>query len=67
MDVLIDGLTHSLGKVQESINDLSTLDESQTIYMKPMLEDYASTLHAVSKGLTLLLHLHHLARPTDEP
>jgi hypothetical protein len=63
MDELIDGMTHSLEKLRETINELSLLDDSSTEYLKPMLADFAYRLHADSTGLGLLLKLHNGARP----
>jgi hypothetical protein len=63
MDELIDGMTHSLEKLRETLNELSLVDDSSINYLKPMLGDFAYRLHADCKGLELLLQLHKGARP----
>ncbi len=64
MDELIDGMTHSIEKLRETLNELSLVDNSSIGYLKPMLGDFAYRLHADCTGLGLLLKLHNGARPT---
>jgi hypothetical protein len=62
MEVIVDGMTHSIGKLQESIDSLSNLKEQGTDYMMPVLEDYAYQLHELAKGVGQVIQMHNGGR-----